>query len=387
MAKLASEAHRLTTGHHVRRQVRPTHPSRDIFVYNNIRTNQVLYSLTRALDNNASLCQLPYLGKKTVPARLRKDLWQPLATIQFRSADRCLHALRELREFRKMHELSYDLESIRKKEKPKATAGKHGVEERSTSGRTTLLGKKKRGRHLMDQKANSIADMAAVLIRREKWEREQWERKQWEREKRETEKREMEKRENEKRKRERENEKREREKMEMEKREREKWEMENWDREWGGTKEEEGEGEKWEMEKWEREGGGAAKEEEGEGKGEREGGATKEEEGEGKEEKEKEREREPSLRLGDTGPMNLQGPATVEDRLVVHDEATAAGERAVVKKRKMANAKIKPVTIRWKNILDAEFAGRWPETVIHDAMEWGGHTAPAPPRKWKPVRC
>ncbi|KAI9783230.1 MAG: hypothetical protein M1839_004070 [Geoglossum umbratile] len=117
---------------------------RNIFVYSNIRTNQVIYSLTRTLKNNAALRQLPFLGKKTVPAALRKDLWQPFATISFPSPFQGLKALHKLREYRKLHELSYPLELIR---------GKDG----------RLLGKKARGKILMNQKANSVADIAAVL--------------------------------------------------------------------------------------------------------------------------------------------------------------------------------------------------------------------------------
>jgi Transcriptional regulation of mitochondrial recombination len=95
-------------------------------------------------QNNAALRQLPFLGKKTVPAALRKDLWQPFATISFPSPFQGLKALHKLREYRKLHELSYPLELIQDK-----------------GGR--LLGKKARGKVLMNQKANSVADIAAVL--------------------------------------------------------------------------------------------------------------------------------------------------------------------------------------------------------------------------------
>ncbi|KAI9718087.1 MAG: hypothetical protein M1812_004345 [Candelaria pacifica] len=96
------------------------------------------------MQNNDALRQLPFLGKKTVPAALRKDLWQPLATISFPAPPQGLLAFRKLREFRKLHELSYPLEDFK-----------------DEKGR--LLGKKQRGKKLMDQKANSIADIAAVL--------------------------------------------------------------------------------------------------------------------------------------------------------------------------------------------------------------------------------
>ncbi|KAL8948524.1 MAG: hypothetical protein Q9222_005292 [Ikaeria aurantiellina] len=119
-----------------------------IYFYNNIRTNQVIYSLTRTLDNHHSLKQLPFLGKKTVPARLRKDLWHPLCLVEFPRPSQGLLAYRRLREFRRLHETSYPLSLITQ------TEGPHKGQLHST---------KKRGKILMDQKANSIADLAEVL--------------------------------------------------------------------------------------------------------------------------------------------------------------------------------------------------------------------------------
>ncbi|CAL8574164.1 hypothetical protein XPA_000134 [Xanthoria parietina] len=123
-----------------------------IFVYNNIRTNQIVYSLTRSLNNHTSLKQLPFLGKKTVPSHLRKDLWQPLCLVSFPRPSQGLIAYRRLREFRRLHETSYPLSLITQ------TEGPHKGQLHST---------KKRGKILMDQKANSIADIAAVLLRAE----------------------------------------------------------------------------------------------------------------------------------------------------------------------------------------------------------------------------
>ncbi|KAI9721161.1 MAG: hypothetical protein M1828_005268 [Chrysothrix sp. TS-e1954] len=112
-----------------------------IFIYGHVRTNQIVYSLSRTLNNNKSLEQLPYLGKQTVPARIRKDFWKPLATVYFPVAHQGLKAYRELREFRKRHEHEWNPEDL-----PGTT-------------------RKQWGRALRDQKANSIADLAAVLIR------------------------------------------------------------------------------------------------------------------------------------------------------------------------------------------------------------------------------
>ena len=124
------------------------HYGQHIYFYNNIRTNQVIYSLTRHLKNAASLAQLPFLGKKTVPSRLRKDLWDPFCMVYFPSPHAGLAAFRKLREFRVLHETNYPLDLITE------TEGKW---------KGSLIPKSKRGKVLMNQKANSVADLAAVL--------------------------------------------------------------------------------------------------------------------------------------------------------------------------------------------------------------------------------
>ncbi|MCJ1401191.1 hypothetical protein MMC11_004403 [Xylographa trunciseda] len=120
-----------------------------IFVYCHIRSNQIIYSLTRSMKNNTSLKQLPFLGKNTVPAALRKDLWHPLCLVEFPNPTQGLSVFRKLRELRRLHETSYPLSTVTQ------TEGIH---------KGQLLPKKKRGYVLMNQKANSVADMAAVLL-------------------------------------------------------------------------------------------------------------------------------------------------------------------------------------------------------------------------------
>lgn len=104
-------------------------------------------------QNNDALKQIPFLGKKTVPAKLRKDLWQPFAMVEFTNPIHGVVAYRKLREFRRLHETSYPLEIITE------TEGKN---------KGKLLGTKKRGKVLMNQKANSVADLAAVLLQQER---------------------------------------------------------------------------------------------------------------------------------------------------------------------------------------------------------------------------
>ncbi|KFX93869.1 hypothetical protein O988_04277 [Pseudogymnoascus sp. VKM F-3808] len=121
---------------------------RQIFVYSHLQTKQVVYSLKQNIKNNKALRQLPYNGKKTVPAALRKDLWSPLARIEFPAGHSAagLNAFRMLREYRTLHETQW----------PKELA-------LDDKGRT--LSKKLRGRKLCDQRANSIADISATLAK------------------------------------------------------------------------------------------------------------------------------------------------------------------------------------------------------------------------------
>ena len=102
-------------------------------------------------QNAASIAQLPFLGKKTVPAKLRKDLWHPFFLCTFPSAAAGLVAYRRLREFRRLHETNYPRSVVADPANPKCN-----------------LPKKKKGKVLMDQKANSVADLAAVLKIQEK---------------------------------------------------------------------------------------------------------------------------------------------------------------------------------------------------------------------------
>ncbi|KAI5804530.1 transcriptional regulation of mitochondrial recombination-domain-containing protein, partial [Geopyxis carbonaria] len=109
-----------------------------LFLYSNIQTKQVVYSFTRTLKVEA-LKQLPFLGKKSVPEAIRKDHWHPLATVTFPTTDLGLKTFHKLREFRKLHETKYPEEVVM----------------------TTSY--KERKYKIMDQKANSIADLAESL--------------------------------------------------------------------------------------------------------------------------------------------------------------------------------------------------------------------------------
>ncbi|KAL1965677.1 hypothetical protein VTN77DRAFT_5177 [Rasamsonia byssochlamydoides] len=147
---------------------RITH-GKNIFVYNNIRTNQVVYSLTRYLEKNNVLSQMVFHGKKTVPATLRKDMWVPFYSVHFNDSKVGLRAYHLLREFSMQRQLSPPREMItitqefldRKRPRDPVEAEKFDEEYKDKIGR--LMDKKQRARVLMDQKATSVADIAAVL--------------------------------------------------------------------------------------------------------------------------------------------------------------------------------------------------------------------------------
>lgn len=94
--------------------------------------------------------QLPFAGKKTKPAKIRKDLWRHLALVQFPEGKgevgRSVFA--KLREFRKRHELEWDDDMF--------------FEKREDGGKRVLT-RQERGMKIREQVPNAVADLAAVL--------------------------------------------------------------------------------------------------------------------------------------------------------------------------------------------------------------------------------
>lgn len=87
--------------------------------------------------------QIPFNGKNLKPAKIRKDYWRPMALIKFPPGLGAVgqSVFQKLREFKKLHELSWG----------------HQSEE------LAKMPRRERGEALNDQKANAIADIAAVL--------------------------------------------------------------------------------------------------------------------------------------------------------------------------------------------------------------------------------
>jgi hypothetical protein len=98
------------------------------------------------LQANKALAQLPFNGKKTKPAKIRKDYWRPMAMIQFPEGLGSIgeSVFQRLREFKRLHELSWGDELLYNDDGAMAT-------------------RQERGKALNVQKTNAIADMAAVL--------------------------------------------------------------------------------------------------------------------------------------------------------------------------------------------------------------------------------
>ncbi|KAJ4309822.1 hypothetical protein N0V94_008741 [Neodidymelliopsis sp. IMI 364377] len=111
-----------------------------IYVFRSIKTNQIIYSLQELLDNH-HLAQLPFIGKHSVPATLRPDEWTPHCVITFATPEQGHNAFRKLREFRKLHEVSWE----------------------KTNPGWKQLKIEERIKKIMDQRANTSADVAEVL--------------------------------------------------------------------------------------------------------------------------------------------------------------------------------------------------------------------------------
>ena len=149
--------------------------SKQIFAYCNPRSNQVLYSLTQMLEHSA-LKQLADAGANNNPPKLRKDMWRPLWTVSFEKAcdaeAQARRAFEKLREYRKLHELCWQPPTIlsqhvteaEKEEIRRRLEGRGGSKVEAVHDIIKRRKKKIRQRMVMDQKANSIADLAAVLL-------------------------------------------------------------------------------------------------------------------------------------------------------------------------------------------------------------------------------
>ncbi|KAI0195370.1 transcriptional regulation of mitochondrial recombination-domain-containing protein [Xylaria flabelliformis] len=143
--RLAHTAKRRKGGERIEPSFEPGHGEK-IFVFNHFVDGMTVYSHNPVLKANHAFRQIPFNGKKLRPAKLRKDYWRPMAMIQFPDGQGEVgrSVYQRLRECKKLHEYSWD-DSVLYGE----------------GGQTLTV--RQRGRRLNDQRANTIADMAAVL--------------------------------------------------------------------------------------------------------------------------------------------------------------------------------------------------------------------------------
>ncbi|KAI1565439.1 Mhr1 domain containing protein [Pyrenophora tritici-repentis] len=146
------KARRQPTGKHVQSPFKPytlrdvvdpkgtTKHGEIIYIFRNTKTNQIIYSLQELLDNH-HLDQLPFIGKHSKPPVLRPDEWVPHCVVTFPPPPQGQNAFRKLREFRKLHELSWD----------------------KTNPEYRRLDRELRMKKIMNQRANTSADLAEVL--------------------------------------------------------------------------------------------------------------------------------------------------------------------------------------------------------------------------------
>lgn len=111
--------------------------------------------------------QLPYNGKKTKPAKLRKDYWAPMAKIELPKGSGSVGrtVFQKLRELKHLHEVAWDNDTLYKQPLEYTEAENRSAAQRSAKGQEfrVLRDKAQRAKALNAQKANSVADIAAVL--------------------------------------------------------------------------------------------------------------------------------------------------------------------------------------------------------------------------------
>lgn len=126
-------------------------------------------------NQDSVLTQLPDVGANNKPPTIRPDLWKPLYSVTLPSSEQGLRLFRKLKEWRKLHELCWEPPSYLSEPytEKQIEQMKTKLESRGGSKRETVFDiikrqkKKMKQKIVMNQKANSIADLAAVLIEQE----------------------------------------------------------------------------------------------------------------------------------------------------------------------------------------------------------------------------
>ncbi|KAL2270433.1 hypothetical protein VTJ83DRAFT_2617 [Remersonia thermophila] len=134
------------------RSVPPPGHGERIWVFFNRETNQTVYSLSPTLKATKAMRQILFTGKKLKPSKFRRDYWWPLLLIEFGAGkgDVGRSAYHKLRELQKRHLLEWA-------QLPDERQRLHKLKRQGD-----------RGKELIDQRGNTVADIAAVLAGRGK---------------------------------------------------------------------------------------------------------------------------------------------------------------------------------------------------------------------------
>ncbi|KAK2592523.1 hypothetical protein QQS21_009768 [Conoideocrella luteorostrata] len=158
------------TGQRQNLPVKPQGPEghgEKIWVFRHRRSDQIVYSFEEKLDGFHALKQLPFNGKKTKPAKLRKDYWSAMAMIQFPKGQGEVgrSVYQKLRELKHLHEVAWTDGFRYKRPEQFTDAEKKKIAEEKAKGQEyrPVRSKSERGIALNAQRTNSIADMAVVL--------------------------------------------------------------------------------------------------------------------------------------------------------------------------------------------------------------------------------
>ncbi|KAI0022115.1 hypothetical protein F4780DRAFT_778123 [Xylariomycetidae sp. FL0641] len=130
-----------------------------IYIFHHFLEGHTVYMSEPVINATRALRQIPFNGKKLKPSKIRKDMWRPLAMIQFepKQGEVGRSVFQRLRECKKLHQLSWGDEAQHFYNPITPLEGK----KLRRHGRNLTL--EERGRVLNNQKLNTIADMAAVL--------------------------------------------------------------------------------------------------------------------------------------------------------------------------------------------------------------------------------
>ncbi|KAG6239994.1 hypothetical protein E4U25_008525 [Claviceps purpurea] len=138
-----------------------------IWVFTHRRSDQVIYSVTYPLRFNHGMKQLPFNGKKSKPATLRKDYWSVMARIDLpkNQSEVGLSVYQKLRELKHLHEVCWGDEIMYKSHWELTDSQKKKAARRKAEGKFYGIARTKgeRAEALNRQKPNAIADMAVVL--------------------------------------------------------------------------------------------------------------------------------------------------------------------------------------------------------------------------------